>query len=305
MRTKHLSRRRFLHYLAAAGVLPAAARAGTAAISSINERMSGDFAPVHDPCIIRADSLYHVFCTGHTGVAPGLVPWRVSGDLLHWELRGVVFEAIPGWAAEAVPGTRGIWAPDIAYFNGRYHLYYSCSTFGSNRSVIGLATNATLDPGSADFAWEDQGLVTASDRNDEFNAIDPNHVVDRDGRHWLVFGSFWSGIKLLALDPATGKPPDGQRELRSLVSRPVPEGVPGAVEAPFMIERAGWSRISRTRRRLARRRSPGYPRPTPRAPSSGFPARNRGCRSPPGPRCRSKGERPNTCCSAMRCSRAI
>lgn len=240
MRTKHLSRRRFLHCLAAAGVLPAAARAGAAAVSSINERMSGDFAPVHDPCIIRADGLYHVFCTGHSGEEPGLVPWRVSADLLHWELRGAVFEAIPGWAAEAVPGTRGIWAPDVAWFNGRYHLYYSCSTFGSNRSVIGLATNATLDPGSADFAWEDQGLVTASNRNDEFNAIDPNHVVDRDGGHWLVFGSFWSGIKMLALDPATGKPPHGGRELRSLVSRPVPDGAPGAVEAPFMIERAGY-----------------------------------------------------------------
>ena len=36
--------------------------------------------------------------------------------------------------------------PEVARFDGEWHLYYSVSTFGSNRSCIGLATNATLDP---------------------------------------------------------------------------------------------------------------------------------------------------------------
>ena len=68
---------------------------------------------------------------------------------MNWERDGFVFEQIPEWAREAVPRTKGIWAPDISFFNGLYHLYYSVSTFGSNHSVIGLATNKTLDPASA------------------------------------------------------------------------------------------------------------------------------------------------------------
>lgn len=206
---------------------------------SINERMSGNISPVHDPCIIKAGDTYHLFCTGHAGDANGLIPWRVSEDLVEWTLYGHVLDAIPQWAQAAVPGTRGAWAPDIAYFNGRYHLYYSCSTFGSNRSVIGLVTNKTLDRGSPEFRWEDQGLVVESRLEDDFNAIDANHLIDRDGKHWLCLGSFWSGIKLFPLDSATGKlMPRGHKY--SLASRPAPAGGPSAIEAPFMIERDGY-----------------------------------------------------------------
>lgn len=229
-----------MQLLAGAGFTCAAMRVWSAPASSLNDRMSGDFAPVHDPCIIKADGIYHVFCTGHVGEKPGLIPWRTSKDLLNWELRGSVFSAIPQWAQDAVPGTRGMWAPDISYFNNQYHLYYSCSTFGSNRSVIGLATNATLDPQSPQFEWQDRGLVVMSKQGDDFNAIDSNHIQDRDGRHWLTLGSFWSGIKLFALDPVTGKPPAENRQIYSLASRPAPEKAPGAIEAPFMIERDGY-----------------------------------------------------------------
>lgn len=232
-----LCRRRFLQGLVAAGLLPAGLAFPAGA--SVNARMRGDYAPVHDPCIIRADGLYHVFSTGHAGDETGLLPWRTSADLARWEYRGAVFPEIPPWAKTAVPGTRGLWAPDISRVGDEYRLYYSCSTFGSNRSVIGLATNATLDPDSPRFAWQDRGAVTHSNEDDEFNAIDPNHLEDLEGRHWLAFGSFWSGIKLLPLDAATGKPPS-DAELHSLAARPVPEGAPGAVEAPFMIARDGW-----------------------------------------------------------------
>ena len=173
--------------------------------ASINERMTGNLSPVHDPCIIKAGDTYHLFCSGHVGRAEGLIPWRVSKDLVEWTLHGHVLEEIPQWAQASVPGTRGTWAPDVAWFNGRYHIYYSCSTFGSNRSVIGLVPNKTLDRESPDFKWADQGLVVESHRDDDFNAIDANHLIDRDGNHWLCLGSFWSGIKLFPLDGATGK----------------------------------------------------------------------------------------------------
>jgi len=211
-----------------------------AATPTLNERMTGDLAPVHDPCIIKADGQYHVFCTGQAKDPTGLLPWRTSTDLVNWTLRGKVFETIPQWAQEAVPGIAGLWAPDIAYFNDRYYLYYACSTFGSNQSAIGLATNATLDPQSPQFSWQDRGLVVMSQRGDDFNAIDANHIQDRDGKHWLCFGSFWSGIKLIALDPTTGKPRSGDKRILSLASRPVPAKAPGAIEAPFIIERDGY-----------------------------------------------------------------
>jgi arabinan endo-1,5-alpha-L-arabinosidase len=226
--------------LAAAGAAFLPRQGRSAAPMSINERMSGDFSPVHDPCIIKAGDTYHLFCTGHQTGEAGFIPWRSSTDLVTWKSHGHVFESIPEWARDAVPNTRSMWAPDITFIDGRYHLYYSVSTFGSNRSVIGLATNVTLDREAKKFGWRDEGLVVSSDRGDDFNAIDPNHIIDRDGHHWLCLGSFWSGIKLVPLEGATGKPPKGGRQIFSLASRPVPKGAPGAIEAPFIIERGGF-----------------------------------------------------------------
>ena len=133
----------------------------------------------------------------------------------------------------------GYGRPDIVRVGDEYRLYYSCSTFGSNRSVIGLVTNRTLDPDSPQFEWRDQGLVIESRSADDFNAIDSSYIIDRHGKHWLALGSFWSGIKLIALDAATGKPARDARKY-SLASRPAPEGAPGAIEAPFLIERDGY-----------------------------------------------------------------
>ncbi len=186
----------------------------------------GNIRRVHDPCIIKADGWYYVFST------LGGIQIRRSRDLRHWEYVGEVFDRIPSWAKKAVPGVRSLWAPDISYFRGWYHLYYSVSTFGKNRSCIGLAINRTLDPSDKRCRWIDRGPVISSrPGRDNFNAIDPNVVFDGQ-QPWLAFGSFWSGIKLTRLDPETGLRSNRDRTIYSIASR---NG--GAIEAPFVIKR--------------------------------------------------------------------
>ena len=185
----------------------------------------GDIAGVHDPCLIKDGDTFYLFCTG------GTMPMRKSTDLQTWERLGTALASLPTWAAETIPGTKGAWAPDIAYFDGEFHLYYSLSTFGSNHSCIGLATNRTLDPSSDKYEWKDQGVVVRSRRSDNFNAIDANVVIDDSGQPWLSFGSFWSGIKLVRLNRQTGKT-DGP--MTHIAGR---NG--GAIEAPFIVRRRG------------------------------------------------------------------
>jgi arabinan endo-1,5-alpha-L-arabinosidase len=184
--------------------------------------LQGDLG-VHDPTIIEADGTFTFFSTG-----PGIRVKR-SDDLLSWTEDGRVFETNPAWIEDAVPGATDLWAPDIAYFAGAYHLYYSASTFGSRTSCIGHATATDLT--SLDFV--DHGPVVCTDEGDDYNAIDPAFVVDEGGTPWLTFGSFWSGIKLIRLAA------DGARvgdELYSLASR----GVVEAVEAPYLLRREGY-----------------------------------------------------------------
>lgn len=196
--------------------------------------LRGDIRHVHDPSVIREGDTYYLFST-RAGLSV-----RCSQDLVRWRLCGDVFAHLPQWAVEDVPGLRGLWAPDVSYFNGKFHLYYSASTFGKNRSSIGLATNRTLDPASEHFRWEDQGKVVGSRQTDDWNAIDPNVVLDEWGRPWLSFGSFWGGIKMRRLDPATGKLSAEDPQLYSLAARLRSKELPGAVEAPVIVRKNGY-----------------------------------------------------------------
>jgi arabinan endo-1,5-alpha-L-arabinosidase len=208
----------------------------TQPLAPLNPKLTGDLFPVHDPCMIKAEDTFYVLCTTPRAQVPAQLPWLRSKDLLHWERGGHVFEEVPAWARQAVPKSQEAWAPDISFFKKQYWLYYVYSTFGSNRSVIGLATNATLDPADRAYGWRDHGLVLESQTSDDFNALDPNRIIDRSGRHWLVFGSFWSGLKAIELDPNSGKPLQGAAR-HDLARRPEP---PDAIEAPFVIERSGY-----------------------------------------------------------------
>ena len=196
-------------------------------------QVQGDIWPVHDPCIIKADGLYHLFSTSDIAQQTGLIHWRTSPDLMTWTFKRAVMQVFPDWVMQAVPKTRGAWAPDISYENGQYRLYYSVSTFGKNGSVIGLMTTPTLDTSLPEFQWTDAGLVIESHLWDNYNAIDPNLIVDASGRQWLVFGSFWSGLKMTALDPVTGKP----RDAKALIAVAQRASGTNAVEAAFMIRR--------------------------------------------------------------------
>ena len=151
--------------------------------------------------IVKCKDEYWVFYTGRG------VPSYHSKDLVKWERGPVVFQTAPQWIAQIVPANRNMsyWAPDIIKLGDRYLLYYSVSSMGKMTSAIGLAVNSTLDPTDPAYHWMDRGFVVRTQDGDGHNAIDPSVFHDKDGSLWLTYGSYWSGIKLIQLDPQTGK----------------------------------------------------------------------------------------------------
>jgi beta-xylosidase len=98
-----------------------------------------------------------------------------------------------------------VWAPDMHTYNGRVWLYYSVYS-GNHQSAIGL----TSAPSVASGQWRDDGMVLNSDLGRQsYNTIDPDLVFDANGAPWLVFGSWFSGIYVTRIDPATMKPTGG------------------------------------------------------------------------------------------------
>ena len=200
--------------------------------------LSGNIELVRDPSIIRQGSTYYVFSTDDGAPQQDFIKIRCSTDLKSWSECGHVFNSMPSWIRQHIPGVPGLWAPDISYFNHEYHLYYAASIFGTNHSLIGLATNTTLDATDPNYAWIDRGEVLASPPGADFNAIDPNILVDTDGSVWLTYGSFWSGIKQAPINPGTGMIAGSDPEPISLAARPTDH--PHAVEGAFLVHHGSY-----------------------------------------------------------------
>jgi arabinan endo-1,5-alpha-L-arabinosidase len=194
--------------------------------------MIGD-TRIHDPSVIELHGRFVAVGTGEQGPTHGAIQVKVSPDGLKWTEAGLIGHGPPAWA-QATLGFKplNVWAPSISRRGSTVFLYYCLSSFGHNTSAIGLMTNMSFDPLKPGEGWQDQGLVLMSREGDDFNAIDPFRVDSSDGRAYLAFGSFWSGIKLGELNPETGKPirPDTPRI--ALASR---NG--GAIEAASILER--------------------------------------------------------------------
>jgi len=183
--------------------------------------LSGNLG-THDPSVILVNGTYYLFATGN-GIGA-----KTSTNLTTWAAVADVFSSIPSWVANSISSVTNIWAPDISYFGDQYHLYYAVSTFGSNQSCIGHATRASMSAGS----WTDHGSVICSNvgTTDNWNAIDPNIIVDDAGTPWMTFGSFWSGIKLVKLD-STGARAD--TTVLSIANN-------SSIEGPYIIHQCGY-----------------------------------------------------------------
>ena len=197
-------------------------------------QMTGD-VQIHDPSVIEMDGRFVALGTGQQGPTHGAIRAKTSPDGVRWTEAGVIGQGPPAWARAALGfKPSNVWAPSISRRGKTVFLYYCLSSFGRNESAIGLMTNASFDPLKPGDGWQDQGLVLMSKDGDDFNAIDPFRIDASDGRAYLAFGSFWSGIKLGELNPETGKLTHPDTPPVALASR---NG--GAVEAASILEHDG------------------------------------------------------------------
>lgn len=183
----------------------------------------------HDPStLVKEKDKYWMFTTGNGIYA------AYSTDLFKWNTGPKTVFPIgtwPSWINQAVPGFGGIfWAPDCVYMNGKYYIYYSCSTFGSPVSAIGVATSPTLDQDAPDYKWTDLGMVVSSATKSDVNAIDPAILKDDNGKIYMTYGSFSGGIGVVELDPETGKRKAGAAIVR------VAGGNGADWEAPYLFK---------------------------------------------------------------------
>jgi arabinan endo-1,5-alpha-L-arabinosidase len=191
---------------------------------------------IHDPTWTVVDGIEIAFGTGVERAADGgAIRVKTSPDGIKWADAGTIGQGVPDWVERAI-GTvpPNLWAPHVFEREGTHYLYFAASRFGVNTSAIGLMTNDALDPSDPTAGWVDQGIVVTSSPADNFNAIDAARLDTTDGRAWLAWGSWWDGIKMRELDPATGKLLPDTDLVHALASRGG-----GAIEAPSILMHGG------------------------------------------------------------------
>ena len=168
---------------------------------------------IHDPSTLaECDGKYYTFGTGRGGL--------ISEDGWSWHDGGVR----PGGGA----------APDVIKIGDRYLVIYGATgggLGGGHNGRILTMWNKTLDPQSPDFEYTEAIEVAASDGMEDNDAIDPGILLDpTTGRLWVSYGTYFGFIRLIELDPKTGKRVEGNVEKDIAID----------CEATDLIYRDGW-----------------------------------------------------------------
>jgi arabinan endo-1,5-alpha-L-arabinosidase len=168
---------------------------------------------IHDPSTIAfSGGKYFTFGTGGGGL--------ISED--GWT-----------WHSGAVRPGGGV-APDVLKVGNRYLVVYSVGgggMSGGHASSVKTMWTKTLDPKSPDFGFYDESVVASSDGVEDCDAIDPAFLLDPiTGRLWLSYGTYFGYIRIVELDPQTGKRVAGNKPVNVAID----------MEATAMMYRDGW-----------------------------------------------------------------
>jgi arabinan endo-1,5-alpha-L-arabinosidase len=203
-------------------IIPASVFSASKDKNSVDEPKAPVFkdASVHDPSVIKVDETFYVFGS-HLDAAK-------SNDLMQWEQiasgatsDNPLFEDVVKELKETFDWAESdtLWAADVIQLeDGKFYMYYNACKGDSPRSALGVAVAESVEG-----PYKDMGIILKSgmwgqpsedgtiyDATIHPNAVDPDVFFDKDGKLWMMYGSYSGGIFIIEMDPKTAKPVPGQ-----------------------------------------------------------------------------------------------
>ena len=176
---------------------------------------------VHDPSLVVADGMFYVFGS-HLSAAKtaDFMKWERVADLV--STYNPLFDNVLEELAETFSWaqTNTLWAADVIQLeDGKFYFYYNACQGSSPRSAMGVAVAEAVEG-----PYEDLGIILKSGMWNQIsedgetiydavvhpNVVDPDTFFDKDGKLWMIYGSYSGGLFILEMDPETGLPLEGQ-----------------------------------------------------------------------------------------------
>ncbi len=165
--------------------------------------------PFHDPLIVPLEDGTYLGLSTDQRISG--VTARTSTDCIHWSAPFPLLTETPPSVLRLV-GTKHFWAPELVRRGETWRLYCCASRPGKTQSVIGLAESR--DP-KGPYTYLGDVVVSQHSEAGQYldpdapwaslpwpyhaNAIDPCVIADREGKDWLIYGSYFGGIRILPL----------------------------------------------------------------------------------------------------------
>lgn len=178
---------------------------------NLHNRNENPLFESHDPSMMKDPVSGYYYSYGTDAAITSKrklgIPVRKSKDFVHFTYEGTVLdqksieEAMNYVDLEKSPG---FWAPYVEYREKEqeYRMYYSATkAFGSSESKIWLAVSK-----HPEGPFVNRGVVvdTWFTSDLEPNGIDAHIVDSKEGRTYMIYGSFFGGIYGKELDPVSG-----------------------------------------------------------------------------------------------------
>lgn len=230
--------------------------------------------PVHDPDVfVDKDGSYYIFGT-HMAAASSddLRYWESFADGVSADnpLFSNLFDEnqhVFDYCGKFNGSEYAVWAPDVSYnpYLKKYVMYF-CTSGSYIKSNICMAT---ADAARGPYTFEEIILYSGFDaataaqtnlcevlgsdadisrylkKNGNYNnlswpnCIDPNLFHDKEGRQWMVYGSWSGGIFLIEMDERTGRPvhpkTDERNQVDAYFGKKLLGGGHKSIEGPFIL----------------------------------------------------------------------
>ncbi|MDR2832507.1 MAG: glycoside hydrolase family 43 protein [Streptococcaceae bacterium] len=148
-----------------------------APISDLVLALNEDFP---DPSALFYQGIYYAYATADNRSATrknSSILVSTSIDNEHYSTAKSAIAKLPSW----IDATRGFWAPEVVFLNGKFVMYFSPIDKKTGLRVLAVATSKFPDHG---FVVENNPLLSDVDKQ---GYIDASVFTDNNGKNYLLF----------------------------------------------------------------------------------------------------------------------